>query len=122
MDHGHGQKRVAARRDTFPADDQPAVFCLEPGKRPLGLEAWHRLFDRAPTVFLGLLDPLRHLPSPATAPEVLAEGLGIIPCIRGQDLETFPRSARCARTDLDGIQQGNDVRPLIAISWRRGSG
>jgi hypothetical protein len=39
MNHGNGQKRVEARRDTFPSDNQATVFFLEPGKRPLGLEA-----------------------------------------------------------------------------------
>jgi hypothetical protein len=104
VDHGNGQKRVEAHRDTFPPDDQPAVFLLEPGKRPLGLEAWHLLFDWSITGFLRLPDPFRHLPSDATAPELLAEGFGIIPFIRCEDLEAFPRSARFARMDLDGIE------------------
>jgi hypothetical protein len=122
MDHGNGQKRIEARCNTFPPDDQAAVFFLEPGKRPLGLEAWHGLFDRSPTVFLGLPDPFRNLPPDAPTPEVLAEGFGIIPFICGEDFEAFPRSATFARAEREGIKQGEDLCALIAIGGRRESG
>ena len=47
-DHGHGKKRVKASSETFPAHDQAAVLPLQPGKRPLNLEARNSLFDRPP--------------------------------------------------------------------------
>jgi hypothetical protein len=39
IDHGHGEKRIEASGQMFPADNHTAVLALAPGKRPLGLEA-----------------------------------------------------------------------------------
>jgi hypothetical protein len=56
--------------------------------------------------------------NPACA-EALAKPLGIIPFISRYDLEPLTRSAPFARTDEDGIQQGeDDLGPLVAISRR----
>jgi hypothetical protein len=115
VNHGDGEKCVEADRETFPADDQAAVLPLEPCKRPLGLEARDGLFDGAPPRLSGFPYTLGDLgPDPASA-ESMAEVLSIIPFIRRQDPEPFARSALFAGADVEGIQQGEDLRSLIAI-------
>jgi hypothetical protein len=68
MDRGDRKKRLKARRDTLPADDQAAILLLEPGKCPLGLEPWHHFFDRSTPIFLGLPDALGDLRPDPTFP------------------------------------------------------
>jgi hypothetical protein len=77
MNNRHGEKRVEACGETFPADDQAAIFTLEPGKRPLGLEARHLLFDGPPPRFAALPHPLRHLGTDPACAEALAQVFGV---------------------------------------------
>jgi hypothetical protein len=51
MDRSDCQKRVKACSKTLPPDHQTPIRLLEPGKRPLRLEAWDHLFDGSPTIF-----------------------------------------------------------------------
>ena len=43
MDRGDRKKRGEADREPLPADNQPTILVLEPGKGALGLEARHVL-------------------------------------------------------------------------------
>jgi hypothetical protein len=63
--HDNGKKRVEARGETFPAHDQSAVLPLQPGKRPLDLDARDLLFDRSPPRFATLPHPVGN-PGPDT--------------------------------------------------------
>src|SRR6266436_4713695 len=52
VDGGDCHKRLEAGGNTLPTHHQAAIFLLEPGKRPLGLESGHHFFDRlAPVVY-----------------------------------------------------------------------
>src|SRR5215831_19143919 len=114
------EERVEAGSETFPAHDQAAVLALEPGNRPLGLEARDGLFDGPPTRLADLPHPLRDLSSDPALSESPAEVFGILPFLRRQDLEPFARSASCARADAQGCQPREDLGPLGAIG-RRGA-
>ena len=105
MDRCQGQKRRKAGRKTLPADHQAAILLLEPGKRPLGLEPGHRLFDGSASGVLGLPDALGDLRPNATLPEPLPQGFRIIAFVGGQNFETFTRAASCTRAHLDRIEQ-----------------
>jgi len=76
MPHGHGEKRVEAGRETFPADDQAAVLPLEPGERLLGLEAQDLLIDRAPTRLSGVPHPFGELRSDPASAQASVAGRG----------------------------------------------
>jgi hypothetical protein len=93
MNHRDGKKRVEAYRETFPAHNQSAVFALEPGKRPLGLEAWDSPFDGAPTWLFGVPHPFGNLRADSASAEALAKIFGIVSFIRRQHFEPFARSA-----------------------------
>src|SRR4029453_12706308 len=118
MDRGKRQKRIEACRNALPPDHQAAIFLLEPGKRPLRLEAWHHLFDRSATSFLGLPDALRELRPYPPFPELLPEHFGIIAFIRRNGLEAFAGTSPFARVDLDRIQQWHHLGALIPVGWR----
>src|SRR5215471_1908997 len=94
------QECLKASRNALPADHQAPILLLEPGKGAFGLESWHHVFDRSPTIFLGLPDPLRDLCPDASLPQLLPERLGIIAFIRRKNLEAFAWTAPCARADL----------------------
>src|SRR5215510_9153470 len=98
MNGRHCQKRVETCGKTLPPDDQAAILFLEPGEGALGLEAGHHCVDRTAPVFLGLPHALRDLRPDATLPELLTQGFRIVPFISGDDVETFTRTASCART------------------------
>src|SRR6266853_1091315 len=52
VEGGDCQKCLEAGGNTLPTPHQAAIFLLEPGKRPLGLESGHHFFDRlAPVVY-----------------------------------------------------------------------
>jgi hypothetical protein len=114
MNHGNREKRIEASGQTFPVDDQATVVALEPGKRPLGLVARDIFFDRPSprlAVFPSSFGPLG---ANAACAEALAKVFSIIPLIRGQQLESFARSALFTRADVQGIQQREDLGPLIS--------
>jgi hypothetical protein len=122
MNHGDGEKRIEACGETFPADDQAAVLPLEPRNCAPGLEARGILFNWAPTRPSGSPHPFGELgPDPASA-ESMTEVFGLIPLIRRQDLEPFARSAPFAGADVEGIQQWEDLGPLVTIRRRRARG
>jgi hypothetical protein len=93
VNHGDCEKRVEAGDKTFPADNQAAVLPLEPGKRPLSLEARDVLLEGAPTRLLGVPDPFGHLRPDPAFPEAMAESLRGVSFIRREDLEPLARSA-----------------------------
>src|SRR5437764_4111189 len=118
MDSSDRQKRLKAGRNPLPADHQPAVFLLKPGKGALGLEPWHPFFDRSAPVFLRLPDPLGYLGANPSLPELLPEGFGIIPFILRDDLEAFAWTAPFPGADLDRLKQRQHVRPLVSVGRR----
>jgi hypothetical protein len=122
VNHGNSKKRVEARGDTFPAHDQAAILPLKPGKCPLDLEARDSLFDRPPPRFAALPHPFGNLGPDATGAEAMTEVFGIIPLICRQHLEAFTWSAPCARANVEGIQQRDDLGPLVTIGRRRARG
>ncbi len=122
MDQGQSKKRVEASGQTFPAHDQSAVLALEPGKRPLGLVARDVLLDRASARLFGVPHALRNLGSHTTSAEAMAQVFGVISFIRGQHLEPFARPALFTRADMQGIQQRDNLGPLVAIGGRRARG
>ena len=112
------EKRVEAGRETFPTHDQAAVLALEPRKRPLGLEARNILFNRSSTRLFGLPYPFGDLRADPTSAEALAQVFGVIAFVRRQHLEPFTWSAPLTRADVQGIQQWNDLGPLVTIRGR----
>jgi hypothetical protein len=102
----------------FPAHHQSAIFLLEPGQGPLGLEPWYDDFNRSAPMLLGLPDALRNLRTDPTLAELLAHGLHIIPFIRREPLQAFPGVVGMAGAHPDGIQQREDLRLFIAIGRR----
>jgi hypothetical protein len=122
MNHRHREKRVEADGETFPTDNQSAVFALEPGTCPLRLEARHVLVDGASTRLVRLPHPFRELgPDPAAA-ELMPEILGVIPCIGRDDSEPCAWSPPCTRTETEGIQGREDWGPFVTIGGRRARG
>ena len=75
MNDSDGEERVEAGGDSFPAHDQAAVLPLEPGKRPLGLEARDVLFHGAPTRLSRLPHPFGDLGPDTTGAEAMTEVL-----------------------------------------------
>src|SRR5215217_4764276 len=75
MNRGDRQKCLKACGNAFPPHDQTTILLLEPGKRPLGLEPRHHLFDGSPRRFLGLPDPLGELGSYTPACVIVAGAL-----------------------------------------------
>jgi hypothetical protein len=100
MDHRDSKKRVQAYRETFPAHDQSAILALEPGKRPLSLEARDGPFDRAPTRLFGFPHPCGNLWADPASAEVLAKLFGVIAFLRSQHFEPFARSAPFTRAEV----------------------
>jgi hypothetical protein len=68
------------------------------------------------------MGPDRDLGAQTTCAKALTKGLGVIACSRRQPLEPFARSAALTRVDVQGIQQRDDVRPLIPMRWSRAHG
>jgi hypothetical protein len=122
VNHGDGEKRIEAGGETFPAHDQAAVLPLELRKCALGLKAWGVLFEGTPPRLFRLPDPFRNLRPDPTTPEAMTESLGVVPGIRREDLKPLARSAPFACMDAAGIQQGEDLRPLVAVHRRRARG
>jgi hypothetical protein len=122
MQQGDDEKCIEAGGQTFPADDQAAVLPLEPGKGALGLKARNVLPEGTPTWFPGVPHPLGNLGPNPTFPESLAKICGIIPFVHGQHLEPFAWSAPCTRADAQGIQQRDDLGPLVTIGGRGARG
>jgi len=120
MHHRDGEKRVEAGGETFPADDQAAVLPLEPGKCPLGLVARDVLFDWPPARVAVLPHAFGNLGPDTASAQTMTEVFGIIPLIHGQHLEAFTWSAPFARADVEGVQQRDDLGPLMTIG-RRGA-
>ncbi len=118
MNDSDDEKRIEAGSKTLPADNQSAVLALEPGECPLSLKARDALFDRPAAWPPSLPHPFRDLGANPACAEALAKPLGIISFISRHDLEPFTRSAPFARADVDGIQQGDDLGPLVAIRGR----
>ena len=94
MDSRNRQKRCEACREPLPADDQPAVLFLKPGKRPLGLEAGHVSRDWSPSWGLALPDPPGNLSPDAPGAELPAQRVGVISFVGHDDLQAFPRAPR----------------------------
>ena len=115
MDRRQGQKRLKAGREALPADDQPTIFFLEPRKGAFSLKARDQLFDGPATRFLGLPDPFGHLGADTALPELLTQGLRIIPFIRREHFESFPWSPGTPCPDVDGVKERQDLRPFIPI-------
>jgi len=122
VNHGNSKKRVEASGDTFPAHDQSAILPLKPGKCPLDLEARDSLFDRPPPRLAALPHPFGNLRPDTACAEGMTEVFGIIPLICRQNLEAFTWSAPFARADVEGIQQRDDLGPLVTIGRRRARG
>src|SRR5918999_5356090 len=120
VNQSYGKKRVEASGETFPADNQAAVLALEPRKRPLGLITGHILFDRPPPRCAALPYPFGNLGPDAASAETMPKVCGVIPLIHCQHLGSFTRSAACASADVQGIQQREDLGPLVTIG-RRGA-
>jgi hypothetical protein len=118
MHDGDDEERIEAGSKTLPADNQSAVLALKPCARPFSLKARHALFDRSAAWPPSLPHPFRDLGANPACAEALAESLGIISLISRHDLEPFTWSTPLARTDVDGIQQGDDLGPLVAIRGR----
>ncbi len=115
MDRSNRQKRLKAGRNPLPADHQPTVFLLKPGKGALGLAPRHDVFDGSAPVLLRLPDPLRELrPDPPLA-QYLPQGFRIIALICCDHLEAFAGPAPLPGTDLHRIKQRQHLRPLVAI-------
>jgi hypothetical protein len=119
MNHGHGEKGVKARGQTLLADDQAAVLALAPGKRPLSLIVWDIWFDWPSPRLAPFPYAFGNLGANPAYAQATAEGFGIIPLICCQHLEAFARSALPTRTDVQGVQQGDDLGPLVPIRGRR---
>jgi hypothetical protein len=113
MNHRDGKKRVEAYRETFPAHNQSAIFALEPGKRPLGLEAWDSLFVGTPTWLIGGPHLFGNLGVDPASAEALAKIFGVVSSIRRQHFEPFARSAPCTGADMEGVQQREDLGALV---------
>src|SRR5713226_1786366 len=105
VNSGDGQKRLKACGNPLPTHHQAAVFLLEPGKRPLGLESRHHFLDRSASIFLGLPDLLRDVRPNPTLPQLLAERFRIIALIRCEDLEAVAGTAPFTSMDLDRSKQ-----------------
>jgi hypothetical protein len=118
MHDGDDEECIETGRKTFPADNQPAVLALKPCECPFSLKARDALFDRSPTWLPSLPHPFRDLGANPACAEVLTKPLGIIPFIGRHDLEPFTGPAPFARADAHGIQQGDDLGPLVAIRGR----
>src|SRR5918911_689527 len=122
MNHGNGEKGIKASGQTLPADDQAAVLALEPGKGPLSLIARDLLFDRPSPRLAAFPDAFRNLGANAAGAEAPAEVFGIIAFIRCQHLEAFAWSALFTRTDVQGVQQWDDLGPLVSVRGRGARG
>ena len=118
MDRGDRQKRIEACRNALPPDYQAALWLLEPGKRPLSVAAWHDLFARSATLFLGLPDPLRELCPAPSLPELLPERLGSRAFLGRKDLEACAGAPPFARADLDRLQPWHHLGALLPVGWR----
>jgi hypothetical protein len=118
MHQSNGEERIEAGGAALPADDQPAVLALEPRERPLGLKARDSLLNRSSARLSGLPHPFRDLGSDPASAESMTQVLSVIPFIGCHDLEPLARSARCTRTDVEGIQQWEHLGPLVAIGGR----
>jgi hypothetical protein len=119
VNYSNGKQRVEACGDSLPADGQAAVLPLEPGEGPLGLKVREPLCDWTPTWLSGLPHSFGDLGPDSAFAKSIAEVFGLIPFIRHEDLKPFARSAPCARADVEGIPQWNDLGPLIAIGGGR---
>jgi hypothetical protein len=118
MNHRNGEKRIEAGGQTFPADNQTAVLALEPGKPPLGLVAWDRLFDRPSPRHAAFPDAFGDLGANPVCAEAAAEVSGVIALIRCQHLEAFARAALFPHADVRGIQQRDNLGPLVPVRGR----
>jgi hypothetical protein len=116
--HGHGEKRIEARGQTFPADNQPAVRALEPSQRPLGLVAGHILLDRTAARLFGFPYPFGDLGADPTSAEALAQVFGVLAFLRRQHREPFARAASFIWADVQSIQQRDDLGPLLTMCGR----
>src|SRR5919108_6681454 len=108
MKHRYREKRIEACRGAFPADHPSAVLPLEPGKRPLGLEARDVLFQGTPTRFSVFPDSFGDLGADTPFAKALTQVFGIIALIRGQHRESFAWSAPLTRADVERVQQWED--------------
>jgi hypothetical protein len=122
MNHRDGKKRVAAYRETFPAHDQAAVFALDPGKRPFGLEARDGVLDRMPVQLCGLPHPCEKLGADPASATALAKIFGIISFSRRHHFDPLARSAPFTRADAEGVRQREDLGALVPIGWGRACG
>jgi hypothetical protein len=122
MNHREGEERIEVGGEPFSADDQAAVLALEPCKRPLGLVARDIVFDRPSPPLTAFPDSFGYLGANAACAEATAEVFGIIALIRCQDPEPFARSALFPRADVQGIQQREDLGPLVPIRGRGARG
>jgi hypothetical protein len=122
VNHGHGQQCVEAGGNPFPADDQSTVLALEPGKRPLSLEARDIRFDRPPPRLAALPHPCGELGADPASAEALAKGLGVLALIRCQYLHPLAWSAACAGSEVESIQPRDDLGALVPIGWGRARG
>ena len=105
MHHRHGEKRVEAGRNSFPADAQATVRVLEPRTRSLRLEARDIRVDRPPPRLAALPHPCGDLGADPASTEALAppevaaviEALGADPALDRPWLRgRAPRQCRSA--------------------------
>jgi hypothetical protein len=120
MNYGNRTKRIEAGGEAFPAHDQPAVLALEPGKRSLSLIARDIFSDWPAARLMAFPYAFGNLGANPTCAKAATEVFGIITLIRCYRLESFARSALFPGADVQGIQQRDDLGPLVTIS-RRGA-
>ena len=122
MNDSDGEKRGDAGGAPCPAHDQAAVLPLDPGQRPLGLEARALLAARSPPRLAGLPPPCGKLGAEPTLTAATAAVLGLLALIRRQDLAPCARSAPVAGADGEGLQPRDDLGPLVTMGGRRARG
>jgi hypothetical protein len=118
MNRSDRQKCLKACGNALPSHHQATILLLEPGECPLGLEPRHTLFDRSPTVLLGLPDPLRERCPDTPLPKLLPERLRLLAFIRRDHFETLARTTAFAHVHLDRIEQRPHLRPILPIGRR----
>jgi hypothetical protein len=119
MDCSNGRKCHKARGEPLPANDHTTVFFLKPGQGPLGLEMRHIDCDWSASGLLGFLYAFGHLRPDLTFAQLLAQVFGVIPFIGSDDLRPFAGASRLASPKANGVQQRDDLGPLVPRGGHR---
>jgi hypothetical protein len=120
MNHGSGEKRGAAGRETFPADGPATGRALEPRTRALSLDARPLPCDGPPPRLAAPPPPVEPRGAAPALAAPLAQVFGLIPPIRRQNLEACARSTPFAGADLEASPQREELG-AVSPSGRRGA-